>query len=152
MPQAYAVDTGQAWQKAANVQPDTISALAWRTWSPITDNLVAIVAAYGRVQSGWQIGSALEAQLMRAEYEGFPEVSVWVEEALVGQGTTAKTRRQVLSEVEITGSSAVVTTGLSARMLIGTGMVAAGAGAAIATRRRWVPWFAKAIRALRGGG
>lgn len=149
MPQVYGVDTGQDWQKLASAQPDTIAALGYRTWSPITKNLVAVVAAYGTPQAGWNAHNALQAQLLRSEYEGFAEVAAWVEEALAGAGPTATTRREVLSEVEITGDNTVIKTGLTPRMLLGVGALATAATGALLTRRKWVPALLNLFR--RGG-
>jgi len=150
-PQAYAVWQGQAWQQAASVQPDRITNLAWRTWSPLTKRLVVLLAAFGDVHPGttfsqgewggkrWTVASALEGSLLRAEYDGFPEFGLWSEEALRGTGKTAATRREVLSEVNITGKSVAVDTGsLIAPVIAGTAVV----GTAILTRRWWLPRLA----------
>jgi hypothetical protein len=158
-PQAYAVWQGKKWQQAATVQPDRITDLAWRTWSPITKNLVVLLAAYGEVHPGssykdgawqgkaWTAADALETSLLRAEYDGFQEFGLWSEEALRGQGKTATTRREVLAEVNVTGKADVVSSGsIVAPVVAGT----AFAGAAFFTRKWWVPAVGRAFRFVTG--
>ena len=144
-PQAYAVWQGKEWQKNAGVQPDKITALAYRTWSPFTTKLVILLAAYGEVHPGtdwnkkgkrwegkaWTIASALETSLQRAEYDGYPEFGTWSEEALRGGSHADKIRIEVLSEVEITGKSKVLASGSLVPVVLGLGAAAIGAGVAV---------------------
>jgi len=150
MPQVYGTlsDPPQEWQHNRAVYPDRIAAMGWRTWSKFTDRLVAIVAAYGNPHPGFDVASALEAQLSRSEYEGFNEAAVWTEESIVGGGQRATTRREVLSELDITGKNTVIDDGTSLvkPLVIGGGVAVASA----ATYRWWGPWIGRAWRAVRG--
>jgi hypothetical protein len=158
-PQAYSVWQGKKWQQLADVQPDRITALAWRTWSPLTKKLVVLLAAFGDVHPGhsfsagqwqggaWTVADALETNLLRAEYDGFTEFGSWSEEALRQDTKTAKIRREVLAEVKVTGKSTAVDTGsVVAPVLAGT----AFAGAAFLTRKWWLPKLGLAFKFIRG--
>jgi hypothetical protein len=145
-PQAYSVWQGKEWQKSNILQPDQLSSVAWRTWSPLTRRLVVLEAAYGnpipgrRISGGewtgqaWGVEEAIRTAAQRAEVDGFPEIGWWSEEALSKKSETARTRRSAIAEIKTTGRSLI---GRGWGRVVKWGAVAAGVagGIALAVRR-----------------
>jgi hypothetical protein len=145
-PQAYSVYQGKKWQHSASLQPDQLSSMAWRTWSPITHRLVCLQAAYGkpvpgrRISGGewagqaWGVSESIAVAAQRAEVDGFPSIGWWSQEALSRKSAAAKERRAVIGQIQASGRS-LLGRAWGKTLAFGAGAVAVAGGVLMAVRR-----------------
>ena len=159
-PQAYSVFQDKSWQNNTTLQPDHMSSLAWKSWSPITRRLICIQAAYGKqagpgviaspkntttipgrkivkgewVGKPWGVTESLVVAAQRAEMDGYPEIGWWSQEALSKPTAAATERKPAIRQIKTTGKS-MLGKAWGKALAVGAATLAFGGGLLLALRR-----------------